>query len=161
MQVAHEFQPRKILVPTDFSASAEIALHTAVSLAKTTGSELYLLHIIPMLPIVSDPEYPGAFFPEHEYLTEARAAATQKLTAIVDDLKRGGTPCHFGLEIGNDVVGNILMVADREHVDLIIISTHGISGWRPMIFGSIAEKVIRLVECPLLLLRSVKSPPPA
>jgi hypothetical protein len=37
-----------------------------------------------------------------------------------------------------------------------VISTHGISGWHPLIFGSIAEKVVKLVQCPLLLLRSAK-----
>jgi len=54
------------------------------------------------------------------------------------------------------VAGNIMEVVDREHIDMLVISTHGISGWHPLIFGSIAEKVIKLVECPLLLLRSAK-----
>jgi nucleotide-binding universal stress UspA family protein len=45
---------------------------------------------------------------------------------------------------------------EREHIDLVVISTHGISGWHPLIFGSIAEKVVKLVQCPLLLLRSAK-----
>jgi len=40
---------------------------------------------------------------------------------------------------------------------MIVLSTHGISGWRPIVFGSIAEKVVKLVQCPLLLLRSVKA----
>jgi nucleotide-binding universal stress UspA family protein len=48
------------------------------------------------------------------------------------------------------------MVLEREHVDMLIISTHGMSGWRSVVFGSIAEKVIRLAECPVLLLRSAK-----
>jgi nucleotide-binding universal stress UspA family protein len=39
---------------------------------------------------------------------------------------------------------------------VIVISTHGISGWHPLVFGSIAEKVIKLAHCPLLLLRSAK-----
>jgi nucleotide-binding universal stress UspA family protein len=39
---------------------------------------------------------------------------------------------------------------------MVVISTHGISGWHPLVFGSIAEKVIKLVQCPLLLLRSAK-----
>jgi nucleotide-binding universal stress UspA family protein len=47
-------------------------------------------------------------------------------------------------------------VVEREHIDMVVISTHGISGWHPMIFGSIAEKVVKLVQCPLLLLRSAK-----
>jgi nucleotide-binding universal stress UspA family protein len=47
-------------------------------------------------------------------------------------------------------------VVDREHIDMIVISTHGISGWHPLVFGSIAEKVVRLAQCPLLLLHSAK-----
>ena len=43
-----------------------------------------------------------------------------------------------------------------EVIDMVIISTHGISGWHPLVFGSIAEKVVKLVQCPLLLLRSAK-----
>jgi len=39
-------------------------------------------------------------------------------------------------------------------VDMVVISTHGISGWHPLVFGSIAEKVVKLVQCPLLLLHS-------
>jgi nucleotide-binding universal stress UspA family protein len=50
-------------------------------------------------------------------------------------------------------------VVDREHIDMVVISTHGISGWHPLIFGSIAEKVVKLVQCPLLLLRSAKPNP--
>ncbi len=49
-----------------------------------------------------------------------------------------------------------MQVIEREHIDMIVISTHGISGWRPMIFGSIAEKVVKQVQCPLLLLRSAE-----
>ena len=47
-------------------------------------------------------------------------------------------------------------VVEREHIDMVVISTHGISGWHPLVFGSIAEKVVKLVQCPLLLLRSAK-----
>jgi nucleotide-binding universal stress UspA family protein len=39
---------------------------------------------------------------------------------------------------------------------MVVISTHGISGWRPLVFGSIAEKVVKQVQCPLLLLRAAK-----
>jgi hypothetical protein len=47
-------------------------------------------------------------------------------------------------------------VVEREHIDMVVISTHGISGWHPFVFGSIAEKVVKLAQCPLLLLRSAK-----
>jgi nucleotide-binding universal stress UspA family protein len=52
-----------------------------------------------------------------------------------------------------------MQVIEREHIDMIVISTHGISGWRPLVFGSIAEKVVKQVQCPLLLLRSVELAP--
>jgi nucleotide-binding universal stress UspA family protein len=47
-------------------------------------------------------------------------------------------------------------VIEREHIGMVVISAHGISGWHPFVFGSIAEKVVKLVQCPLLLLRSAK-----
>jgi nucleotide-binding universal stress UspA family protein len=47
-------------------------------------------------------------------------------------------------------------VKEREHIDMVVISTHGISGWHPLVFGSIAEKVIKLAQCPLFLLHSPK-----
>ncbi len=49
-----------------------------------------------------------------------------------------------------------MLVIEREHIDMIVISTRGISGWRPLVFGSIAEKVVKQVQYPLLLLRSVE-----
>jgi hypothetical protein len=49
-----------------------------------------------------------------------------------------------------------MRIIEKEHIDLLIISTHGQTGWRAAILGSIAEVIIKQVECPLLLLRSVK-----
>lgn len=156
MQTSCEFRPRKILVPTDFSASSEIALKTAADLARFVHAKVYLLHIVPMLLNVPYPGYSNFSFPEQEFLNEARDSATRKLETLVELLRSEEVDSDFGIETGNDVVGNIMMVIEREHADMLVLSTHGVSGWRPMIFGSIAEKVIKLVECPLLLLRSPK-----
>lgn len=70
-------------------------------------------------------------------------------------LRQRGVKSTSSIEVGNDVAGNIMEVVGRDHIDMVVISTHGISGWRPLVFGSIAEKVIKLVQCPLLLLRLV------
>jgi nucleotide-binding universal stress UspA family protein len=51
----------------------------------------------------------------------------------------------------------ILDVIDREDIDRVVVSTHGLTGWHPMVFGSIAEKLIRLVHIPLLLIHTEKS----
>jgi nucleotide-binding universal stress UspA family protein len=152
----HEFKPKRILVPTDFSPSAKTALNAAAELASELGAAIYLLNVIPMLPINAESGY-SAIFPEAKYLEYSRRYATEKLLTSTEALHRDGIEAAFGIEIGNDVVGHIMMVLTRERSDLVVLSTHGVSGWRPMIFGSIAEKVIKLVECPLLVLRSAKS----
>jgi nucleotide-binding universal stress UspA family protein len=144
------FSPAKILVPTDFSASSHAALQMATDLAKIYNAEIFLLHVVPMFPTGEGTEY----FPETQYLNYGRGHAERRLTAHVAELTSRGTRACFAVEVGNDVVANIMMVIEREHVDMVVLSTHGLSGWRPVVFGSIAEKVIKLVQCPLLLFHS-------
>jgi nucleotide-binding universal stress UspA family protein len=47
-------------------------------------------------------------------------------------------------------------VAENEHADMVVVSTHGTTGWHPLVFGSIAEKLVKLVQVPVLLLRTQK-----
>jgi len=148
------FNPTKILVPTDFSPSAEVALETAIDLAQHYRAKLYLLHVIPMFP--SFGEGPIGFHPEREFLEERQKRAEDSLLASVMAIDKKGLQARSCVEVGDDVVGNVLAVIEREQADLLVISTHGLSGWRPMIFGSTAEKVVTLAECPILLLRSIK-----
>ena len=147
------FIPTKILVPVDFSSSSDAALETASDLAHHFHAELYLLNVIPMLPMGTK----TVSFPETEYLHKAEGDAERQLATCDAALVSKGIKASSSIEIGNDVVGNIMLTIEREHIDMIVISTHGISGWRPLVFGSIAEKVV--VQCPLLLLRSVDLAP--
>jgi nucleotide-binding universal stress UspA family protein len=152
---ASHFIPTKILVPVDFSSSSDAALETASDLAQHFHAELYLLNVIPMLPTGTK----TVPFPETEYLHKAEDNAERQLATCDAALVSKGIKASSNIEIGNDVVGNIMLVIEREHIDMIVISTHGISGWRPLVFGSIAEKVVKQVQCPLLLLRSVELAP--
>ncbi len=52
----------------------------------------------------------------------------------------------------------ILRIAAEEHVDLIVIASHGLTGWRRLVFGSVAEKVVRQAPCPVL---TIAAPPEA
>jgi nucleotide-binding universal stress UspA family protein len=146
------FIPTKILVPIDFSSSSDAAVETASDLAQHFHAELYLLNVIPMLPMGTK----TVSFPEAEYLHKAEGNAERQLATCDAALVSKGIKTSSSIEIGNDVVGNIMLVIEREHIDMIVISTHGISGWRPLVFGSTAEKVVKQVQCPLLLLRSVE-----
>ena len=153
---ASTFHPKKILVPMDFSESSIAALATASEVAKQFQAEIYLLHVIPMLPIVTGMEFPTAFYTRQEFLAEAEKGATRRFTDFVANLAGQDVQASFRVEVADDVVGSVLGTIEREHVGLLVLSTHGMSGWRPVVFGSIAEKVIKLAECPVLLLRSAK-----
>ena len=144
--------PTKILLPIDFSPSSQAALEMAADLAQHFHAELYLVNVIPFF--VAD-TFPN-FVPEEAFLKEARLRAEKDLAKCVSVLKARGVQVSFSVETGNDVAGNIMEVLDREKINMIVISTHGISGWHPLVFGSIAEKVVKLAQCPLLLLRSSK-----
>jgi nucleotide-binding universal stress UspA family protein len=151
-----QLHPKKILLPIDFSPSSDAALKTATEFAQHFQSQLVLLNIVPMIPIVSADEFSSCYFPQQEFLEDAKRRASESLAACTQHLTGLGVQATSLLEVGNDIVGNIMMVIDRQQIDMVIISTHGTSGWRPTVFGSIAEKVIRLAECPILLLRSAK-----
>jgi nucleotide-binding universal stress UspA family protein len=144
--------PTKILLPIDFSPSSQAALEMAADLAQHFHAELYLVNVIPMFPTTTLPD----LVPEAEFIQEARTFAESHLTKCHAALVTRGIKSTSSVEVGNDVVGNIMEVVEREHIDMVVISTHGISGWHPLVFGSIAEKVVKLVQCPLLLLRSAK-----
>lgn len=163
MSSAHAsiFKPAKLLVPIDFSSSSNEALQAAVACSEMFRSEIYLLHIVPMFPVVPTLDDPTCVWPEEEFLQHARNRADKRLTALAQQYRSQGIETSYSVEVGDDVVGNIMRIGEREHSGLIVISTHGISGWRPMVFGSIAEKVIKLATCPLLLLRSQTSDPTA
>jgi nucleotide-binding universal stress UspA family protein len=150
--------PRKILLPMDFSPSSDAALTMATDLAQHFRAELYLVHVVPMLTMATGidafPESPLPF--EMTFLQESKGRAEQKLATYIGALASKEVKASCNVEIGNDVADSIMMLIESENIDMVVLSTHGISGWRPLVFGSTAEKVVRLVQCPLLLLRSVE-----
>ena len=157
-ELAFPSTPTKILVPLDFSTSSSAALGMATALAQRFGAELHLLHVVPMLPVINGvddfPQSQTAL--ETAFLRDSLDRAEQSLAKCIGPILSLGVKANSTAEIGSDVVGNILTAIKSQNIDMIVISTHGISGWRPLVFGSIAEKLIRLVQCPLVLLRSIE-----
>ena len=154
MPEVHAFPsiPTKILLPIDFSPSSQAALEMAADLAKHFHAELHLVNVIPEFPASTLPD----FVPETKFLQDAKSLVERHLAKCHAALAARGVKSTSSVEVGNDIAGNIMEVVEREHINMVVISTHGISGWHPLVFGSIAEKVVKLVQCPLLLLRSAK-----
>ncbi|SEF43922.1 Nucleotide-binding universal stress protein, UspA family [Bryocella elongata] len=151
------FSATKILLPLDFTATSETALEAATGLAKQFHAGIHLVHIVPQIP-----DFTGTdFFPATAVLVEQREVSEQKLRTIQERLARQGVATSFSIEMGNEVVGTLMRVLKEQEADMIVISTHGLSGWQPLILGSIAEHVIKQVDCTLLLLQSAHPVVPA
>ena len=144
--------PSRILAPIDFSPSSHAALKMAVELARHFHAGIHLVHVIPMFPVTSLPDY----VPEAKFLEEARKDAERQFVKCQADLRAKEIKVSSSIEVGNDVPGCILEVIEREKIDMVVISTHGMTGWHPLVFGSITEKLVKLVHIPLLLVRTEK-----
>jgi nucleotide-binding universal stress UspA family protein len=143
--------PKVILSPIDFSSHSQEALQTAADLAKQFGSKLLLVHAVPAIT-----KLPSAtsIFHEAEFEQELHKDAEQRLKALAEELEKKGLQVRTEVGIANDVGMEILRIAEHDSADLIVISTHGMTGWHRLVFGSVTEKVVRLAPCPVLVLRA-------
>ena len=103
---------------------------------------------MPKLPSAS------AIFHEAEYERELHKDAEQQLEALAQQYAGKGITARAHVGTANDVGMEILRIGEQEGADLIVIATHGMTGWHRLAFGSVAEKVVRLAACPVLVLRA-------
>jgi nucleotide-binding universal stress UspA family protein len=139
----------RIVCPLDFSEPSQKALQTAIEFAVQFRAELILVHVIaPAAPgIPADPTY--AFAGTEAYEKALRTQAEEQLTLAEQRLPEG---LKSRKVIGTgDAADEIVRLADEEGADLIVIATHGLTGWRHLVFGSVAEKVMRHSQRPVLV----------
>jgi universal stress protein A len=138
---------KKLVCPTDFSEASQKALAEALELAREFTAELVLVHVIPVLPPA--PSDPNISFAVPEYERALHVDAERRLKEIAAQLAGKGVPVRTAVGHG-DAGTEIVRIANDEAADLIVIATHGVTGWRHAIFGSVAEKVVRLAHRPVL-----------
>jgi nucleotide-binding universal stress UspA family protein len=144
---------RHILVPLDGSTLAEQALPLAQTLASATGAHLLLLQVVQAPDEGSKRILWGSVAEADAVLARWCADAEHYLRQRANELQETGVTAEVRAVLGNPdkVIHNL--VAD-EAIDLIVMSTHGRSGLSRWYYGSVANKVMRSVGCPLLLVRS-------
>ncbi len=144
--------PKKILVPIDFSDAARAALEYAVAL-RATGGSIELFHVL---------ERPSYFGPEILMVSGAEALASieqfaaeqaeAELRLLVEQLgMRGVSNVHYRVTRG---VPAERIVEEATEFDLIVMGTTGRTGLAHLLAGSVAEKVVRLAPCPVLTVRA-------
>jgi nucleotide-binding universal stress UspA family protein len=139
---------KKILCPTDFSEPAFVALKRAEELARHFAAELIVAHVIPPLPgphSFPDPQAP-LNFEVPLFQQELAIKAEHMLRDLVFHLRAKTRD----LVTTGEAAAEILRIARQEHVDLIVIASHGLTGWHRLVHGSVAEKVVRQATCPVL-----------
>jgi nucleotide-binding universal stress UspA family protein len=142
----------KIVCPTDFSEPSYEALAKAAELAAHFNAELYLVHVVPLTPPFPSDMFVGAIDTAESDRAREEAAVTQ-LNEVVTKRLAGIARVHPVVKIGF-AANEIACVAEDEGADLIVISTHGMTGWHHLIFGSVTDKVLRMAKCPVLIVRS-------
>jgi nucleotide-binding universal stress UspA family protein len=143
--------PELILVPIDFSESSQQSLDVATDMASRLGSALLLVHIV---PAIHDLPKDISIFKEGEYDSELHQAASKRLSDLATRLEDKNLNVRTEVSTANDVGMELVRIAEHDHADMIVIATHGMTGWRRIAFGSVAQKVVEQATCPVLVLRA-------
>ena len=146
-------QVERILVPVDFSESAAAILEWAAHLAEEHGSRLLLLHAY-HLPVEFQ-QLEGAYLPP-DFWSNVKTEAEQSLARYAEEMKQRGLEVEQIVREGYPAAV-IIDEAEAHDADLIVIGTHGLSGIKHMLLGSIAERVVQKAPCPVLTVKAQES----
>lgn len=145
---------KKILAPIDFSEFSFEAMRGAWELAKDVGAELHLLHVVaphtifvPLL-LTQDAESAREMAREASMMQQAE----DELARIKKDQLENSPKVVTSAVVGAPVP-KIIDYADNKAIDLILVSSHGRTGFNRMLIGSVAEKLVRGAPCSVLVLR--------
>jgi nucleotide-binding universal stress UspA family protein len=141
--------PRKILHPTDYSDVSVPALRAAAGLAHDHAAALVLLHADESL----GPE--KATYGEATSHPHPEAVIRQRLFEHLHGIRPVDALIHVEYVLSEeDPVTAILRTAEVSGCDLIVLGTHGLTGWRRWVLGSIAEEVVRRANCSVLVVKA-------
>ncbi len=142
---------KRILVPIDFSKEAECAARIAASIAKKTGSEIYLLHMLELPVNTIDPAEMSSIRSEPQIIYFMKTAHEK-----FDKFKK--MPFFKGIKIIESVqfhyaFAGIISESEKNKIDLIVMGSQGASGLQEMFIGSNTEKVVRRSKVPVLVVK--------
>ncbi|HJU13736.1 MAG TPA: universal stress protein [Candidatus Nitrosotalea sp.] len=138
-----------IMVPYDQSDPANRALDHAIDLAKKYGSKISIVSVIvPQSPM--DPTFATAY---GETLILMRNAASESLAKLESRLKDMGIACKTDVLEGLSITDKLISYSDSHKVDLIVMGSRGLGGFKKLLLGSVASGVIQHSTCPVLIIK--------
>lgn len=138
-----------ILVATDFSEDAAAALDWAATVARERGARIVLAHSA----MITAPAAPEFIRLDGRFYGEMRAIAKKRLDDLAEGFRKAGLPVEAEL-LAEPVVASILSLAERCSADVIVAGTRGLTGWKRLVLGSVAARLIRHAQCPVVTLHS-------
>ena len=146
------FAPKKILVPTDFSTHSDRAADVAIELAAKFGAKVTLLHVVPLSDYANYAAHLAPGSAEFEHLQRTlHNAATKSIAAEVARLS--ATTKVDADTVDGPPPAEICAYAKEHGVDLIVIGSHGLTGFKHLLLGSVAERVVHHSGVPVLVVR--------
>lgn len=142
---------KKIVCPTDFSPPSLEGLQNALELVEKFDAELIIIYVI------EPPGWSGlAYSPPVSNLTDITKALKEEAVKKLNKLQSQMIPDHVRyrlLTVEGKPAEEIVKLAIEESAGLIVIATHGYSGFHRFVFGSVTERVVRTAKCPVLTVR--------
>jgi universal stress protein A len=135
---------RKILAPTDFSDLSKVGIRYALEMGWNEGAKVIVYHVIDLG--MDSPNRHASYVRNRDLLEEGRRALHDFLAENFADLVDVDQVVEFGAPYKN-----IVEKAKSEGVDMIVMSTHGRTGFDHLMLGSVAEKVMARAPCPVLV----------
>jgi nucleotide-binding universal stress UspA family protein len=146
---------KKILVPCDFSDQAVQAFKFAIELAEQSKGEIILLNVIEV-PVMHETVIMPTLYFEEAYFKDMRAASQKKFEKMKEKWDKEGVTVSTFVEFGPTTV-TIRDFIKKKKIDLIVMGTHGATGFREFLIGSNTEKIVRTSDVPVIVLKkSVK-----
>jgi universal stress protein A len=142
---------RRILVGTDFSPASKPAFRRAVGWAAESGAALWIAHVAaPPLPLSPDGYVLPHFY--DDMALAIRRDAERRLRALQREARKTGVTAHCLILRGSPHEA-LSRAARRHRADLMILGTHGRTGLKRLLVGSVAARVVATASCPVLTVR--------
>ncbi|MCU0684120.1 MAG: universal stress protein [Polyangiaceae bacterium] len=143
-----------IVVPTDFSPASTVALERAKELARKLGETIALVHVIDegfyYVAPLGVPAVPAT------YLSELEQRLIEHLGGIAASVRESGVACEAVVRRGQ-AAPQVLAYIEELNPTMVVMGTHGHTGWKHALLGSVAERVVQRAACPVLVVPSERA----
>ena len=155
-------QVSRVLVPVDGSPGGAVALATALAVTKINQASVRLLEVLVPLSLQAWSNvsgfYGGVYY-DPAWDEAAARSARSYVDALVSQLRKDGVNVSGSTREGPDVAHCLVAEADEVGADMIVMSTHALTGVARAVLGSVADAVVRTANCPVLLVRRAEDQP--